>query len=121
MALCLGLWTTTGRFIDEIVAQDSRVVKSNRARKLAFDKDFRGLGIVCSSRDALRCGDIYRGYRMVSRVSSGIRVSVKLLDELNLQGGFFCSLPNSGRFQTLTIIDETARQSPALGKIFSLY
>src|SRR5262249_7845162 len=99
---------------------DSRVVKNNRARELTFDKDFCCLGVVCSSRDSLRCGDVDCGYRVVSRVSTGIRVSVKLLDEFNLQGGFFLGFPNGSGFQTLTIIDKTARQSPALGKIFSL-
>ena len=55
---------------------------------------------------------------MVSRVSTRIRVSVKLLDELNPQGGLFLGFPNRSSFQTLTTIDKTAGQSPALGKIF---
>jgi hypothetical protein len=43
-----------------------------------------------------------------------------LFDEFNLQGGFFLGFPKGSGFQTLTIVDKTTGQCPALGKIFSL-
>jgi hypothetical protein len=45
---------------------------------------------------------------MLPRVSTWIRVGVKLLDESNFKGGFFFGFPNGSGFQALSIVDKTS-------------
>ncbi len=77
-------------------------------------------GVVAGLRRASGLGDEHRRYRMQSRVSRGIGVSVELTEELDVERRLLAGFPDRGRLERLAVVDEAAGQSPAGRRVLAL-
>jgi len=56
---------------------------------------------------------------MMAGIARGIRVSVKLLRQRNLERSFFLSFPHRCALDTLAVIDKAAGLGPSMRQVFS--
>ena len=77
-------------------------------------------GVVGSPGNALGPGDEHRRDRMQARVPVRIGVGPELADQLDRKRRLLAGFPDGGRFERLAVIDETAGQRPAGGRVLPL-
>lgn len=82
--------------------------------------DDRGPGVVSCPRRAFGPGDENGRDRVQARIASGVGVGAELIDELDVERGFFAGLADGGRFERFAVVDEAAGEGPAGRGIFPL-
>ena len=104
----------------EIIVQNLLVVKGQGTRDILSAEDAYFLGIILSFGLAFGSGDKNGGDGMETGVAAGLRVRMKLGDNLDAEGGFFFGFAYGGFFKRLAVVHKSAGKSPAVRRIFSL-
>ena len=60
------------------------------------------------------------GDRMLAGVAAGIGICMQLPKEPDVERGLLARFPDGGAFERFPVIDESARQSPAVGRVPAL-
>jgi len=76
--------------------------------------------VVGAPGNALGPGDEHRRDRVLARVPVRIGVGPELADELDRKRRLLAGFPDGGRFERLAVVDETAGQRPAGGRVLPL-
>ncbi len=74
------------------------MIKNQWRGQVLFGKGLGPLGVVASLWDAGCLGNKYGGDRVMAGVALWIGLGVKLLQQLNVQAGFFFGLSHGGFF-----------------------
>ena len=96
------------------------MVKRERPRPVVGVEHDRRLRVVGSPGVALGPGQENRRDRVEARVPRRVRIRAELADELDIERGLLAGLADGGRLQGLAVVDETARQRPAGGRVLAL-
>jgi len=96
------------------------VIESERPAPVAGIGHDGRPGVVGAPGNALGPGDEHRRDRVLARVPVRIGVGPELADELDLKRCLLAGFPDGGRFERLAVVDETAGQGPAGGRVLPL-
>lgn len=94
------------------------MIKDNGRRQGRFRKDLGPFSVIASSGISDCPGNKNSGDGVVARIASGVRIGVKLLDQLDIQGRFLFSLSLNSLFQALPVINEASGQGPSVRRVF---
>ena len=103
-----------------IISQNSVVIEAKHGRQVPKFKNTQGSGIILSlGRTVCGCQE-HNAKGVLARISFGVGIDLELLDQLNLQVGFFRGFPLGSRFYRFSVIHKPARKRPTVGGIFAL-
>ena len=93
------------------------MVESERQAPVAGVEDDRRPGVICAFRIALGPGHEHRRDRMAARVARRVRVGAQLAEELDVERGLLAGFADRGRLERFAVLDETAGEGPAGGRV----
>lgn len=94
------------------------MIKDKGRRQVRFRKDLGTFSVIASSGISDCPGNKNSGNDVVARIASGVRIGVKLLDQLDIQGRFLFSLSLNSFFKALPVINEASGQGPSMRRVF---
>jgi hypothetical protein len=95
------------------------MVEGERPGPVAGVEHDRRLRVVGSSGIAGGPGQENRRDRVEARVPRRVRIRAELADELDVERGLLVGFAHRGRLERLAVVDETARQRPAGGRVLA--
>ena len=94
------------------------MIKDKGRRQVRFRKDLGTFSVIASSGISDCPGNKNSGNDVVARIASGVRIGVKLLDQLDIQGRFLISLSLNSFFKALPVTNEASGQGPSMRRVF---
>ena len=105
----------------DVVAQDFRMVESERRRWVARIEEANSFRIVGGDRSAARACDVNRRYRLAARVAVGAGIDAEQRANFDLERNLLARLANRGLLNRLAEIDKAARDCVPMRKVLALY